>query len=222
MKQDKLINIRKPEKGENFFELWQRVNELIDAINDISITILPKDYGYVLTLPGSIQFNFNAGKILATLKGLNNSSNPTSGNTDNPGDNPPDSPTGPNKPDPVFGTQHVDCRIGQQRQIFNYPLSYICWDVADYALVYDNRAHMNLLATVDISYLGFPNYGTVTYVYGIGFGRTPSRDQNMGGVCGGLGQPTCPPAGCSAAPPRLFVATFYACDWTTGYGPPGG
>jgi hypothetical protein len=217
-----LIRIKKPKKGDDFFALWKSVNELIDAINKIKVHIVPADYVTkpVTITEGDIQFDFDPAKINAALKSLAGGSNPPGGIPDNPGntgDGPP--------PDPVFGVQHVDCRVGQQRQVFNFPISFICYDVQDYALVYDNRANMNLLFVAGIGSLGNPGIGQVVEVYGIRFGREPADEIEMGGVCGGFGQPTCPPAGCSPPPTARLRCTLYACDYPDNhgaYGPPGG
>jgi hypothetical protein len=217
-----LVQIKRPKAGEDFFALWKSINELIDAINDISVTIVPADYvtKAVTITEGDIQFDFDAAKINAALSSLAGGSNPPGGSPDNPGG----TGDGP-RPDPVFGTQHVDCRVGQQTQVFTAPISYVCYDVQDYALVYDNRANMNLLFTAGIGSLGNPGVGQVVVVFGIAFGREPSDTINMGNVCGGLGQPACPPAGCSPPPAPRLRCTLYACDYPANggiYGPPGG
>ena len=85
---DKLIQIKKPEKDDDFFKLWRSVSELIDAINDLSVTVVPSRAGFARISEGDIQLNFDPDYVNALLRALQDSSNPTSGNTDNPGSPP--------------------------------------------------------------------------------------------------------------------------------------
>jgi hypothetical protein len=111
--------------------------------------------------------------------------------------------------------------VGQQRCIFGYPISYVCYDIGDYILIYDNRKNMNLLFSGGFGGLGF---GQCTTVFHVKLCRDPTDDAvDLGSVCKSAGDPAplpiCPPPGCAgcpggaATPPPRLRGTFYECDY---------
>jgi hypothetical protein len=56
----KLFNIEKLEAGGDPFKNWLKLNEIIDALNDLSVTIVPGELATVRIEDGDIQLSFNA------------------------------------------------------------------------------------------------------------------------------------------------------------------
>jgi hypothetical protein len=106
------------------------------------------------------------------------------------------------------------CKISQQ--VCTYP-GVNCYNVSDYALIYDSRANMALIGTVDVGTLdasGGTIGGPPVMIHGIAFSRVMWND--LGGVssCG----PTDPPCNCptrcgTATPAPILKGIFFACDY---------
>ena len=54
----RLIKIARPKAREDFFKLWRGVGELVDAINAISVKIVPANYAKARITEGVIQLDF--------------------------------------------------------------------------------------------------------------------------------------------------------------------
>jgi hypothetical protein len=78
-----LIKIDKPEEGGDPFQLWQTICDIIDAVNDLSVTIVPGNLASVRIEEGDIQISFNPPPP-SPIGGSDGGSQPTSGDT--PGD----------------------------------------------------------------------------------------------------------------------------------------
>ncbi len=98
------------------------------------------------------------------------------------------------------------CKIGQQRCTYS---GCICYDVADYALVYDSRASMILLGTVTIGSLGFPGIGQTVTGFGIAWTRVSPDEKVLNP------QPplACPQSCTCSTPAALLRGIFYRCDY---------
>lgn len=99
------------------------------------------------------------------------------------------------------------CNIGQQ--VCEYP-GVTCYDVYDYALIYDSRASMHLLVNVNISSLGEPPVGGTVVLYGITFKRIPADINELDPPWIGGGG-SCPR--CGGTPAARLRGIFYACDY---------
>jgi hypothetical protein len=219
---DPLVKIERPKQGDDVFKLWQKAAELIDAINDISVTIVPGNYGFVRIEEGDIQFDFNAAAIIAALKALKGGSNPTSGNTDNPG--PTGDPTGhPSGCTPAdFALWGALCgsivSLREHRSFSQHGLfADFTLDVAD---VYDSRFAHNFIGTMNPNLFNIHTVGEIEGHYGIVFG-IGANDDIVSCCAGDLPPPACPDA-CPAAPVAAHY-TLYQEDYdpTTFYHKPG-
>jgi hypothetical protein len=54
-----LIKIDKPEAGGDPLKLWQTLNDIIDALNDVTVSIVPAELCSVRIQEGDIQLSFN-------------------------------------------------------------------------------------------------------------------------------------------------------------------
>lgn len=78
-----LIKVKKPEAGGDPFTLWQTLCDIIDAVNDITVSIVDGRLASVRIQEGDIQISFNS----PPPDGGDGGSQPTSGGTgDTPGD----------------------------------------------------------------------------------------------------------------------------------------
>lgn len=222
---DNLIKIARPEKGDDFFELWRDVNDLIDAINDLTFTIKPSDYGHARIEEGDVQFELYPAKIMAALKSLQDDSNPPpDGKPDNhnPGSNPgpdPGSDSGGN-PTSVYnpGCRDRDFLIygGRCASIFiiqrhymsrRFEPSFNCDISIDQLFVYDDRVHLNFVASTTANFL---NQGDIIGCGGILVGCTYENSY----------ADNCSPPVVLAPPGINYVAYQEDYDLATGYRKP--
>jgi hypothetical protein len=79
-----LIKIDKLEAGGDPLKVWETLNQIIDAVNDISISIVPAELCSIFIQEGDIQFSFTVPAPSSPSGGSDGGSQPTSGDT--PGD----------------------------------------------------------------------------------------------------------------------------------------
>lgn len=58
-----LINVAKLEEGGDPLTVWETVNQIIDALNDITITIIPGELASAVVNEGDIQINFHPNTV---------------------------------------------------------------------------------------------------------------------------------------------------------------
>lgn len=209
---EQLIKIARPKEGDDFFKLWQSVAELVDAINDISVSIVgPQGFCFSAITEGDIQLRFDSAMALTPNAVGQQSSNPTSGNTDNPGGPPSgdDDTTGHGNPGctpgdyaafgALCGSIVVLRQHGSYSQHGLFADSHL--DVAD---VYDTRFSPHFVGTMQSNNFTSNTVGLVEAHYGIAFGF--GAYDNIISCCAG-DAPTCP-AACPPAALGLHLTLY--------------
>jgi hypothetical protein len=79
-----LVKIDKLEAGGDPLKVWETLNQIIDALNDITISIVPAELCSIRIQEGDIQFSFTVPAPSSPAGGSDGGSQPTSGDT--PGD----------------------------------------------------------------------------------------------------------------------------------------
>jgi hypothetical protein len=74
-----LIKIDKPEEGGDPLKLWQTLCDIIDALNYLSVTIVPGELASVRIQEGDIQISFNPPPPSSPTGSDSSGSQPTSG-----------------------------------------------------------------------------------------------------------------------------------------------
>jgi len=71
-----------PEEGGDPLELWQTLCDIIDALNNLTVTIVPGELASVRINDGDIQIAFNAPPPASLAGDQPDGSQPTSGNAE--------------------------------------------------------------------------------------------------------------------------------------------